>query len=448
MTSIATLSAELQSVFTRQADHVARTTGCVQRQRQFSGSTLVQTLVFGWRENPQASLVELTQMAARRGVTITPQALAQRFTPALAATLEQLLAHAVRTDVRRAGQLTPLLAQFPGGVYIIDSSTVALPDALAADWPGCGGGAGAGDAGQAGLKLHVMLDLVSGAVLGPDLTGARASDRGHALNAHALPAHSLRIHDRQYVTLEVLRALDAQDGSWLSRYHTSLAISDPDGTRWTDRGARLHALAGVDSVVDVPVQLGAGAQPLAARLLAWRMPQEQADQARAEARRRAQRNGYTASDAALALAEWWIIITNVTRDHLTPAAVVVLLRARWQIERLFRRWKQLSLLEQWRSANSDRILCEVLAKLLGCLLDHWIIVVSCWDSPGRSLDRASQAIGQGITVLATVFDQPTVLRRELARLARIIRATCHITRRKARPNLLQLLDDPDGAGDR
>lgn len=449
MTSIAALGHAMYDLLTTQADQIARVTGCVQRQRQFSGGTLVQTLVFGWRENPRASLLDLSLMAARRGVQITPQGLFQRFTPALAATLEGVLEQAVTLVVKRAGPVAPLLKQFPGGVYVIDSSTIPLPDDLADDWPGCGGGAGAGDAGQAGLKLHVVLELTSGALRGPALTPARASDRGHALNVSALPAHSLRVHDRQYVTLAVLRALGANHSCWVSRYHTTLAISDPDGTRWTDRGRRLTELAvelaGGIAVVDVPVRLGATAQ-LSARLIAVRRGQEQADQARAEVRRRAQRNGYTASDEALALADWLIIITNVPAERLALDAVLVLLRARWQIERLFRRWKQLSLVEQWRSADSDRILCEVLAKLIACLIDHWIVVVSCWDAPGRSLDRASQAVGQGIIVLATVFDQPRALCRELTRLAQIIRTTCRITRRRGHPNQLQLFDDPSLGG--
>jgi hypothetical protein len=62
--------------------------------------------------------------------------------------------------------------------------------------------------------------------------------------------------------------------------------------------------------------------------------------------------------------------------------------------------------------------------------------------PERSLDRASRAVGHGIIVIATVFDDPAAVERELTRLAGIIRATCKLTKRKAKPNLLQLIDDP------
>ncbi len=438
MTSMADLAPMLQDLFGPVADRIARQTGCVQRALRFTGSTLVQTLVLGYRDDPEASLVDLTQMAHRRGVAISPQGLAQRFTPALATTLRAMLAAATQLTIQRDADWSALLARFPGGVWVIDSTTIPLPAACADDWPGCGGGAGQG---TASLKGHLLQDLASGALRGPDLTPGRASDRGSALQHAELPPGSLRIHDRQYVTLAVLRALNATGSDWLSRWHATIHIADPGGTCWDNPARRLDALAGPDGWVDVAVELGAR-ERLPARLLALRLPQEQADRQRAQIKRRAQRNGYTASDQTLDLGGWLLVITSVTADRLSPREVLVLLRARWQIERLFRRWKQHGLLEVWHSADSDHILCEMLAKLFGCLLDHWLVVVACWDLPARSLDRASRAVGHGIIVIATVFDEPRALERELTRLVGIIRATCKITTRRVQPNLLPLLADP------
>lgn len=439
MMSMTDLTPWLQEIFGPVADRIARQTGCVQRARKFTGGRLVQTLVFGYRDDGAASMVDLTTMAHRRGVTITPQGLAQRFTPALAETLRRVLAAASQRTIQRHADWQGLLRQFPGGIWVIDSSTIPLPADLAEAWPGCGGGAGHG---AAALKIHVLTSLSSGAMRGPDLTPGRASDRGSALQHAALPPQSLRLHDRQYVTLAVLRQLVASGSDWLSRLHATISIAEPGQATWAHRGRRLEALAGSTGWVDLAVELGVH-ERLPARLIALRLPQEQADRARAQIKRRAQRNGYTASDEALDLAGWLLVITSVAAARLSPREVLVLLRARWQVERLFRRWKQHGLLEVWHSADSDHILSEVLAKLLGCLLDHWLVVVACWAVPERSLDRASRAVGHGIIVIATVFDDPLALARELARLVGIIQASCKITRRRARPNLLQLLETPE-----
>jgi hypothetical protein len=438
MLSIRAVAGAMRQVLTTVADEAAVATGCVRRVRQFSGSSLLLTLTVGWLAKPQASLVDLTQVAARHGVTVTPQGLDQRFTPALAATIRAVLDAAVQAVIADDTATLPLLERFTGGVWVLDSSTITLPDELADDYPGCGGGA---DQGQAGLKLHVALNLSSGALHGPDLTASRSSDRASALQHEVLSPDSLRLHDRQYVVLPVLRQIAAAGGYWLSRYHTGSALSDPDGTVWTDRAHRLATAAQETAIVDLTVALGRR-ERLPARLVAVRLSQEHADRQRAAVKRRARRNGYTASAAALALAGWLLVITNVPAERLSGLEVLVLLRARWQIERLFRRWKSIGGLAQWRTSDRERIHCEVLAKLLGCVIEHWIIVVSSWDVPEYSLDRASAAVRAGSVILASVITSPRGLIRELTRLTAIIRATCRITTRGKHPSYAQLLRDP------
>lgn len=438
MSSIRAVAGAMRQVLTSVADAAAIESGCVTRVGQFCGSILVLTLTFGWLGNPAASLLELTQAAKRHGVTSSPQGLDQRFTPALAATLKAVLNAAVQTVVAHGGATAPLLERFTGGVWVLDSSTITLPDELASDYPGGGGGAGQG---AAGLKLHTELNLTTGALRGPDLSASRASDRSSALQHAALPPDSLRLHDRQYVVLPVLRQIAAAGGFWLSRYHAGSAIGDPDGTVWAARGQRLAEAAQVTPLVDLAVEIGRR-ERLPARLIAVRLSQEQADRQRAEVKRRAQRNGYTASDEAVALAGWLLVITNVPVERLSGLEVLVLLRARWQIERLFRRWKLLGGLDTWRTSDSERIHCEVLAKLLGCVIEHWIIVVSSWDVPEYSLDRASAAVRAGSLLLATVITSIRGLVRERIQLAEIIRTTCRLTRHGKHPSTAQLLHDP------
>ena len=72
------------------------------------------------------------------------------------------------------------------------------------------------------------------------------------------------------------------------------------------------------------------------------------------------------SAARLALADWTILVTNVPLALLTLAEALVLLRARWQIERLFALWKQHGHLDQTRSGKPWRVLCEVTPSSSPC----------------------------------------------------------------------------------
>ena len=57
------------------------------------------------------------------------------------------------------------------------------------------------------------------------------------------------------------------------------------------------------------------------------------------------------------------LIPRCTSDLLTLTEVLVLLRARWQIELLFKLWKSHGHIDESRSAQPWRVLTEVFAKL-------------------------------------------------------------------------------------
>jgi hypothetical protein len=117
-------------VLTNIADQAARPSGCIQRQRTFSGATLIQTLVFGWLHQPRATLEQLAQMAATVGVVVTPQGVDKRFTEALARCLKQVLEAAGAQVIASNQVVIPLLNRFTG-VLIQDSSVILLPADLA-----------------------------------------------------------------------------------------------------------------------------------------------------------------------------------------------------------------------------------------------------------------------------------------------------------------------------
>lgn len=159
MASLAQVATAMQDVLTTVADQAARETGFIQRVRKWTGAIFVQTLVLGWLSNPAASLSELTQVAAKRGISVSPQGLAQRFGKAAADLLERVLSAAIEQVIAAEPVAVPLLQRFTG-VFILDSSTIRLPDGLAEVWAGCGGRVARGT--RAALKLAVRLDLCTG----------------------------------------------------------------------------------------------------------------------------------------------------------------------------------------------------------------------------------------------------------------------------------------------
>jgi len=431
MTSLTQVAATMQHVLTTVAEEAARTTGCVRRQRAFSGASWVQTLVFGCLGTAQPSLETLVQSAAALGVTVTPQALDQRFTPAAAACLEQVLAAAVATTVTADPVAIPLLQRFPG-VYVLDSTSIALPAALAAVWPGCGNGA---RPTTATLKLGVRLDLVQGTLAGPTLHAGRTHDRLIAEATAPLPAGALRLADLGFWKLEALRELGATGGLWLSRLQAQVAVFDAAGERWEVGALLAHQAA---EAVDLAVTLGVS-QRLPARLLARRVPLAVAEERRRRQRAEAKRRGQAVSQARLAQADWLIFVTNVPEERWSLAEALVLARARWQIELLFKLWKSHGQIDASRSAQPWRVLCELYAALIAMVIQHWSFLLGCWSFPDRSLPKAAQVVRQHARLLAIALPSQRRLRAALATLRTCLAVGCRLNPRRAKPNTYQLL---------
>jgi hypothetical protein len=287
----------------------------------------------------------------------------------------------------------------------------------------------------------VQHELRRGQLDGPHLSAGRSQDRASALQHAVLPAGSLRLADLGFFTLGVLRQIDAAGSFWLSRLRADVVVCDTDDQRQDDLGRWLAGQTGVDGMVDTTVTLGVRAR-LPARLVAWRVPQAVADERRRRLRRTAHKQGRQVRQAALERCAWTILVTNVPAERLSPTELGIVLRARWQIELVFKLWKQHGALDVSRSQQPWRIVCEVYAKLVALIIQHWFIVASGWAAPDKSLVKMAQAIRDRIILVAVDLDRRAALRRALDRLAQHLAATCRLNRRQQHPNAYQLWLDP------
>lgn len=436
MTSLPQVAEAIHAVLTDVPDAVARAVGYCQRRSKLTADTFVQTTVLGWWQHPEATLTQLCQTAALLGTAVSPQGLDQRFTLAGATLLRERLETAVAQVIAAEPVATALLQRF-SAVYLLDSSTVTLPDALATLWPGCGGRVASGT--QAGLKLTVRLDALTGRLDGPELGPGRTQDRATALQRTVLPAGALRIADQGFWSLGVLAAIAAAEGYFLGRYHRQTRVAR-DGV-WLDLPAWLATQSAAE--LDLPVRLGKAAQ-LPARLLAIRVPQDVADARRRRQRAEAKREGTALPPPALA--DWTLLVTNAPAELLSLTEARVLARLRWQIELLFKLWKQHGNLAGSRSAKPERILCEVYAKLLAVLLQHWVLIVACWAIADRSLVRVARALRDAVLLILLTLSDPAALATHLARMLPALIAGARVDKRRNRPSACQLLADPTLVG--
>lgn len=216
----------------------------------------------------------------------------------------------------------------------MDSSTINLPAQLRQLWPGCGK---VGAENEAGLKLHPMLELVSGTLIGPELSPARVSDRSGPHQQKDLPLGALCIADLGYFKLKRFRELAEQGVYFLSKVQTGLKVYDQHSkaillSKWLGQQDQDT----VDQVVEVGVD-----ERLKCRLIARRVPNEVVEQRQAGFKAQVQKRQRPSSAEQAVLTYWNVYITNLNSEHLTYEQAVILYRLRWQIELLFKLWKSL-----------------------------------------------------------------------------------------------------------
>lgn len=434
MEIVSRVASAVQKVFGTLAEEVGRECQLIKRRRVFTAASLAKTLVFGFLHNPRASWEELAEVAASCGAPVSPQAIEQRFTPSLVRFLFGLCGRMVGEVVAAAPSLVPLLQRF-NGVFLHDSTAVQLPPEYAESWPGCGG-----EGGAAGLKAQVRFDLSTGHMTALRLEPGRDPDQKTPLQRVGFPAGALRIADLGYFCLKTLAFLHAQGVYFLSRIQSSTAVFTANGEP-LDLLARLNAeWSGVPLEWDV--LLGSEAR-LPCRLVAFRVPQEVVSRRRQRLKEDARRKGRQASEKSMAWCEWTIYVTNVEAERLSWKEMVVLYRARWQIELLFKLWKSHGHLATPTCGTAHRQVATMLVRLLAMILQHWLLLASVWSLPQRSLTKAARTIRGFARCLARCAHDPPQLEQLLATLVTVAVRTARVNTRKGKPSHWQLLQNPD-----
>jgi|HubBroStandDraft_1064217.scaffolds.fasta_scaffold83712_2 hypothetical protein len=434
------LAATLQTLLTTEAEQAARDTGCVRRVRKLSGATFVQTLVLGWLHDPHASLDALADFAADLGADLSPQALDQRLTAAATHCLAEVLTAALHRVVAATPAAIPLLDRFQGGVYIFDTTIISLPATLAPLFPGCGGSA-PGD-GAAALKAHAGLELTTGA-LDLDFGPGRQPDVSSALARGPLPEGALRLADRGFFDLEVLQDYTEQGVFWITRVPARLVVQEEQGSVCS-LAAFLDGQQG--NGIDTWVKVGRDGR-LACRLVARRAPAAVAAKRRSQLYKQAKKKGRKVSIAQLTLCEWTVYLTNLRAEQLRWEELWVLARTRWQIELLFKLWKSHGGLEALRGGRAERVLCELYAKLIGQVVQQWLLVSCGGPCLEYSYPKAVRRVRRQIPLLAVLLGVVSEVVRVLQRLQQRLQKRCRVQKRGRRPTTYALLLDPDRVND-
>lgn len=345
----------------------ARRTGFVQRTSKITGKLFLVLVTFGTWSEAKTTLAQLaakvTQLA--QDVAVSPEAIHQRMNKKAIAFLQDMIRQAL-AKVQSLEHVCDdgLFTSFTK-VYLADSTGFALPDSLHKRFPGSGG-----SASKAGAKIQAVWDYKNSVFDHFALTPWNMPDQKYIDNVVALAQKAvLFLFDLGYFKLQAFARIAHAGGYFLSRLNHQTTILDAD----TERLPPLDLVAFLSPVeshsTEKAIFLGAK-ERVAARLVAYRLPEPIVNARRRGANKKAKKKGYTPSKAHRALLAWNLLLTNVPHTIWKTATVGNVYPLRWQIELIFKSWKSSLHLASIQTTKEDTTLCYLYSRMLLILLNY------------------------------------------------------------------------------
>nr|ALV86506.1 transposase [uncultured bacterium 20] len=355
----------IREFLTRVAEAKARQSRFVQRRSRLTGALFAQILIWTVFQTKartlQAYLDTLRALAPE--VALSPQGLDERFTPSAVAFVRSLFVEALASKASLGERTGSLLTSFPA-LYILDSTSVPLPETLAERFRGWGG-----SASKAGAKLFLVLNWLTGTITQLHVSDGRTPDQKMGQTfLGAARTGALWLFDLGFWSCGFLSEITRQGSAFLCRLQGKVTVREVVCGRDLPLNVDewLHRAVG-SKPVERRIVLGQGAQRVACRLIAFAVPEAVAAERRRKLRRKAQNQGRTSTQSTLFRQGYSLFVTTATKEQIPTKAVSELYRVRWQVELLFKLAKSDAGLTSFTSTKAERVLCEFYCVLIALL---------------------------------------------------------------------------------
>lgn len=384
---------ELQMFLGEMGDLLAQPSGFVQRASKFGGNELVQTLTLGCLENGMSSLESFCQVAKDIGIKITASGLHQRLNTEAVELLRQVCETWMQQKVKTA-TCNQVLQAFEA-VRIIDSSRITLSHQLKAVF--------AGSRQEASMKVQLSYEYHRGQIEALEVEEERRPDQKCALPQELSRQGDLVIFDLGYFDQNRFAELDEMGVFFISRLQSQTGLFEKDNPQQkVDLLDRLKHLPDSLTYGECVLRLGTK-QKLPVRVIYYRAPPEIAQQRRRKAKHAIGRRKRTCSKHWLDWQDWFIFISNVPVHLIDTTQVATVYRLRWQIEVLFKVWKQEMDWGTMRNWRLERLLCQFYARCLALLLFHRLVSTYQMNLHGElSLQKALQRLKRKVATLIDI----------------------------------------------
>jgi dephospho-CoA kinase len=425
------LSIKLQELLTKDAKEFAKESNFVIRESKLSGEKFAKGLIFGWQGNPDSTLNGLKDSFETFNLKITEQGIDKRFSKESSKFMELLLNKGLSSLLNSRKEVSSDILNKFSDVRIYDSSTISLPVELIDDWRGVGGSNG-GKSNSA-IKLSVSMSLKNGSLKIVLEDGFIQDKNSELIVKDVIKEGSLIIRDLGYFGLNSFDEIEKQGAYYASRLKSQTKVY-----KTSDKEIDIIDLMKNKNFIDIDVFVGKQKQ-LHSRMIVIRLPEELKKERIEEILKDAKRENKKVSDRKINLSQFNIFITNIPTEILSFKDVLKLMISRWQIELLFKLWKNYCKIDESRSKKPYRRLTELYAKLLGAIISHQIIIIAMWENIDRSMFKSIKTIQSNVLLISYSLDKSISELIESIEFICNKLKTCKVNKRNKNPATFELL---------
>lgn len=367
--NVSKICAPVINFFTKTVNEVDKAVKFVKRKSKLNAKLFSETLISGCLSDDRISLDRMREMLKERGVKISKQGLHQRFNDEAKLLMQNLFKKSLIEFKTEKSDLIELLKAF-SSVKITDSSGISLPSNLKDLYKGHGGASS-----EAGVKLQLMFDYLHGQVSKVAMTEGCRSDQGFAEYCNDVEKGALYLQDLGYFKISSFAKIHQNDAYFVSRHLCSTTLLDEEKKKID----LFLCLQKSDLVFEKNVFLGEN-EKVPVRLIAFRLSDDIVEKRIKKIHRAFQRKGKKPSAEVLKFAQWSIYITNVPEKMLSSKKVHLVYTVRWQIELFFKLCKSDAGINKVSARSSNRIVCEIYAKLICIVQFLYICFPLRWDA--------------------------------------------------------------------
>lgn len=206
------------------------------------------------------------------------------------------------------------------------------------------------------------------------LTPAEGEGSGESLTHFTIHKGEHLLADRGYSNYGSLRHV-ADRGAWVTVRLSpqGVRLLGENGKLWRlEKALRRLRRAGQIGCWPAQISSATGQSPVAGRICALRKSQAATAKAQTKARHNASRDSREVTAETLLYAQYVLVFTT-TPEHFTPSDILEIYRLRWQIELVFKRFKQIAQLGHLPKEDEDSAQAWLYGKLFVALLTERLV---------------------------------------------------------------------------